>query len=78
MTKAIHFAILDTNAGLLQWLGKAKSEAAAIAAFIADVGGDVNAKHIRVYALDNAKEAVEVASWWNAGGASNDTPDCLR
>ena len=73
-----HFAILDTNAGLLQWIGRAGSADEAFAHFVADVGEENTDRDSLAFHAINAKEANLVSKWWANGGPSNETPECLR
>jgi hypothetical protein len=72
-----HYAILDTNAGLLQWIGRAGSTDEAFSKFAADVGEDADRDSLVFHSID-AKEAKLVSKWWADGGHSNDTPEFIR
>jgi hypothetical protein len=73
-----YYAILDTNAGLLQWAGSAESENAALAKWAAEVGGETNFDSLRAYRLDTRAQYRAVLKWWDNGGKSSETPDCIR
>jgi hypothetical protein len=72
-----YFAILDTNAGLLHWLGRAENSTAALEAMQREIGPDFSEENLNVYKL-TAPEAKQVRRWWDHGGLSNETPGCLR
>ena len=76
----MYYAILDTNAGLLQWIGEASSIREAIDDLDEQVGHDLAGHYgdFEVYELTK-EEADEVNEWWgDNGGASHLVPECLR
>ena len=75
-----HYAILDTTAGLLQWIGEASWPHEALEAFWkqqADPDLYGNDECLNIYEL-TADEAAEVEEWWDNGGESHEVPECLR
>jgi len=78
-----HYAILDNNAGLLQWIGKASEEGEAFDLYCAEVGitdpvdQDVALDGVTIHHLTSA-DAKEVRRWWDNGGKSNETPECIN
>jgi hypothetical protein len=73
------YAILDTNAGLLQWIGEASESGEAYDKAAADLNVDdydlIGGSECFELSLEEAREVQE---WWDNGAASIDCPECIR
>jgi hypothetical protein len=77
MSSTTIIALFDTDAGFLQWIGKAEDHKAAIRAHLADIGFN-DAVSYRFLALDLSDEqGADISAWWAAGGKSPDYPEGL-
>lgn len=68
------FAIFDTNAGLLQWLGEAESSTAAILAFNDKVGLIEEANDDLNVAAVDAEQAAALSRWQESGAPADEYP----
>lgn len=64
-----HFAIIDNNAGRLQYVDRAESAEAALAAFVADTGVETDGSDMTTYHI-SAEQADAVWNWWTDGAAA--------
>ena len=72
-----HYAVLDTNAGMLQWIGTAESEADALAKLAIEANEpELGTDELHVFTL-TAEEADEVLDWWENGAPSSKCPACI-
>lgn len=72
-----HVALLDTNAGLLWWIGPADSHEAAIRAHLTDAGYDEDSDLAFVAVDATDTQAAVLSAWWDAGAAARDYPTTL-
>lgn len=73
-----HYAFMDKNAGLVHFVGQAKSINEAFTAMQDDIGGDVGElSDWHIYEL-TAKEAKEVLAWAHNGSPSSECPAALK
>ena len=72
------YAILDTNVGLLQWIGEASEEGEAYDFFAEEVNEEPYdvIESTEIFSL-TPEEAIAVRTWWDNGAASHKTPDCI-
>ena len=73
-----HFAILDTNIGVVHWIGEASDADAALDKLEEDVGGGDawDRKQFSVYEV-HAWYIPEIEAWIADGHPSRDTPACF-
>lgn len=74
----LNFAIIGKEPGsLLQWIGLAADQDAAVALFATDAGLEqVNDDDYRVIEMTD-EEAIAVMDWHTAGASANEAPDCI-
>lgn len=72
--QAQQFAILDTGAGCLQWIGAADSAADAVRRHADDIGlADETIDELLVGEITD-EQAAALNAWWRAGGHASDFP----
>lgn len=77
-SQSTHYAILDTNAGLLQWIGAANSEADALALCEKEINdADFGTESLKVYNITK-NEVDQVLDWWENGASASSVPECLK
>lgn len=74
----MRYAILDTGAGRLQWLGNAESAEDAVRQYAGDVSlADETIDDLLVGEISDAQSA-ELSKWWDAGGGGDAFPAGVR